>query len=489
MVAKNSLGRRLQIRGKIVFKSIFERLFWTQIIVLALVFISISITMTVFILNYTTQKQYESVMKASSSIEKITASLHIENNSILARSIYREMLSMWSDLINADITITTPDGAIFATTNTMTHVPSEYIKRVSDGAIVKSMGRFGGYYKKDVYTVGVPMVYNNTIIACTFFNTPLPDLHKTVMEILCIFLLAGSVTIIVAFVFVYFQSRRISRPINSVNKAVLEIASGKFDHRVAVTSNDELGQLASSFNFMADSIQRLDEMRNSFISDVSHELRTPMTSISGFVSGILDHTIPPEEEEKYLKIVLEESQRLTKLVNDMLDVSKMENAQYTLDITEFDINELIRLCIIQLGQRIDDKNLELEVDFDNDVQNVLADKDSIRRVLINLLDNAIKFSFENTKITIRVWVENKKVNVSVGNFGIGIEKENLRYVFDRFYKTDKSRTKDKKGAGLGLSLVQNIISYHKQNIWVESLNVKESTNTKYTTFTFTLEKA
>jgi signal transduction histidine kinase len=167
----------------------------------------------------------------------------------------------------------------------------------------------------------------------------------------------------------------------------------------------------------------------------------------------------------------------------------MENAQYTLDITEFDINELIRLCIIQLGQRIDDKNLELEVDFASDVQNVLADKDSIRRVLINLLDNAIKFSFDNTKVTIRVWVESKKVNVSIGNFGIGIEKENLRYVFDRFYKTDKSRTSDKKGAGLGLSLVKNIISYHKQNIWVESLNVKDSPNTKYTTFTFTLEIA
>lgn len=483
------MGRRLQVRGKIVFKSIFERLFWTQIIVLMLVFVSISVTMTVFILNYTTQKQYESVMEASKSIEKITASLHIENNSMLARGIYRDMLAMWSDLVNSDITITTPDGIIFATTNTITRVPSDYVKKVSEGGIVKVMGNFGGYYSNRVYTVGVPMVYSNTIIACTFFNTPMPDLHKAVLEIILIFLLSGSITIIVAFAFVYIQSRRISRPINSVNKAVLEIASGKFDHRIAVTSDDEIGQLASSFNFMADSIQRLDQMRNSFVSDVSHELRTPMTSISGFVSGILDHTIPPEEEEKYLKIVLEESKRLTKLVNDMLDVSKMENAQYTLDITEFDINELIRLCIIQLGQRIDDKNLELDVDFQSDVQNVLADKDSIRRVLINLIDNAIKFSFENTKITIKSWIENKKVYVSVGNFGIGIEKENLRYVFDRFYKTDKSRTSDKKGAGLGLSLVQNIITYHKQNIWVESLNVKDSPNTKYTTFTFTLEKA
>ncbi len=489
MVFKNRMGRRLQIRGKIIFKSIFERLFWTQIIVLALVFVAISASMTVFVLNYTTQKQYESVMEASNSIEQITANLHIENNSILARNIYRDMLAMWSDLVNADITITTPDGTIFATTNTITRVPSEYVQKVSDGAILKKMNNFGGYYSDRVYTVGVPMVYNKMIIGCTFFNTPMPDLHQTVIDILCIFMLVGSATIIIAFVFVYFQSRRISRPINSINRAVLEIASGKFDHRVSVTSNDEIGQLASSFNFMADSIQRLDEMRETFISDVSHELRTPMTSISGFISGILDKTIPPEDEEKYLRIVLEESNRLTKLVNDMLDVSKMENAQYTLDITEFDINELVRLCIIQLGQRIDDKNLELEVDFATDVQKVLADKDSIRRVLINLIDNAIKFSYDNTTMTINVWEENKKVHVSVGNHGIGIEEENLRYVFDRFYKTDKSRTNDKKGAGLGLSLVQKIIVYHKQNIWVDSVSTDDMPNTRYTTFTFTLEKA
>lgn len=488
MVAENRLGSRIQIRGKMIFKSIFERLFWTQVIVLLLVFAIMSTAMAVFVFNYSTQNQYERVIEASDAIEKITVNLHIENNSMLARSIYRDMLSMWSDIVNSDIIITTTDGTVFASTNTITSVPSAFAKKVSDGAVLENMNNFGGYYDEKVYTVGVPLIYNKTIIGCVFFNTLMPNLHKTVTEILVVFLLISSITIILAFVVVYFQSRKISRPIKSVNKAVLEIASGKYDHRVAVTTKDELGQLASSFNFMADSIQRLEEMRNSFISDVSHELRTPMTSISGFISGILDKTIPPEEEEKYLRIVLEESQRLTKLVNDMLDVSKMENAQYSLDVTEFDINELIRLCIIQLGQRIDDKQLELEVDFSADVLNVLADKDSIRRVLINLIDNAIKFSYENTTMKIKAWKESKKILVSVANHGAGIEEENLRYVFDRFYKTDKSRNEDKKGAGLGLSLVQKIISCHKQSIWVDSVNT-DIPNTKLTTFTFTLEKA
>lgn len=488
MVAENRLGRRLQIRGKMIFKSIFERLFWTQIIVMALVFAVMTTAMSIFIFKHATQQQYDKVIEASDSIERITANLHIENSSVLARSIYRDMLAMWSDILSSDIIITTPDGSVFATTSTITRVPSDFVAKVSEGAVLDKMNTFGGYYDEKVYTVGVPMVYNKTIIGCIFFNTPMPDLHKTVSEILVVFLLIGSVTIILAFIFIYFQSRKISRPINSVNRAVLEIASGKYDHRVAVDTKDELGQLASSFNFMADSIQRLEEMRNSFISDVSHELRTPMTSISGFVSGILDKTIPPEEEEKYLRIVLEESQRLTKLVNDMLDVSKMENAQYALDVVEFDINELIRLCIIQMGQRIDDKGLEVEVDFSDEQLMVLADKDSIRRVLINLIDNAIKFSYENTAITVKAWKEHKKIFVSVSNFGAGIEEENLRYIFDRFYKTDKSRNEDKKGAGLGLSLVQKIIAYHKQVIHAQSV-ATEQDGTKLTTFTFTLEKA
>lgn len=472
-----------------MFKSIFERLFWTNVTILMIVFLSISLTLTIFITNYTTEKQYDTVIKASKSIEYITISLQIEDTDVRSAALYRQTLNSWADFVNSDITIVNGSGEVFASTSNVTSAPSEYVNKVLDGKIVKERGKFGGFYSKTVLTIGVPIAYKGDIIGAIFFNTMTPDLNKTVMEILYIFLLSSSVTIIMAFIFLYFQSRRISRPIKEINKAAMDIAAGKFDQRVAVTSNDEIGQLASSFNFMADSLQRLENMRNSFISDVSHELRTPMTSISGFVQGILDHTIPYDQQDKYLNIVLNESVRLTKLVNDMLDVSKMENAEYKLDIIQFDITELTRLCIIQLEQRISDKNLELDIDFEQDSMNVLADKDSIRRVIINLLDNAIKFSYDNTKIKLKIWSNAKNVMVSIGNFGIGIEHENLRYVFDRFYKTDKSRSNDKKGAGLGLSLVKNIISCHNQKIWVESIDTKEGTNVKYTTFTFTLEKA
>lgn len=445
--------------------------------------------MTLFINNYTTEKQYDAVMKASSSIESMTIVLQVENINSQSTRLYQNTLNSWSDFLNADITVMNNSGGVFLSTSTSNTIPKAFADKLLGGYIIKEHSNFGGFYEKKVLTIGVPIVYNSEIIGGIFFNTPLPDLHKAVSEILYIFLLSSSLTIIIAFFLVYLQSRHISNPIKNINKAAMAIAAGNYSNRVEVSSTDEIGQLASTFNFMADSIARLDEMRNSFISDVSHELRTPMTSISGFVQGILDHTISSEDHDKYLKIVLEESIRLTKLVNDMLDVSKMENAEYKLDISEFDIAELIRLCIIQLEQRISSKNIELDVDFSADSIKVLGDKDSIRRVIINLLDNAIKFSFENTKIIIKAWTDDKNAVVSIGNFGIGIEKSDLRYIFNRFYKTDKSRNNDKRGAGLGLSLVKNILSYHKQNIWVESSDAKEGSNTKFTKFTFTLEKA
>ncbi len=472
-----------------MFKSIFERLFWTNAAILLMVFLTISMTMYVFITRYATEKQYDIVTKAGDTIEYMTISLQVENANAQTTALYKRTLRSWAEFTNADITIINENGEVFASTTTVATVPETSAARVLEGRIIKERGTFGGQYSKKVLTVGLPIAYKGNIIGGMFFNTMMPELNKTVTEILYIFLLSSVMTIVVGFIVLYFQSRSISRPIKQLNRAAMDIASGKFDDRVTVASKDEIGQLASSFNFMADSLERLETMRNNFISDVSHELRTPMTSISGFVQGILDHTIAPEDEEKYLRIVLDESVRLTKLVNDMLDVSKLENAEYKLEITKFDIAELARLCVIQLGQRIDEKNLELDVDFESDSILVLADKDAVRRVIINLLDNAIKFSYENTKVHLKIRTDNKNVLVSVGNFGIGIEQENLRYVFDRFYKTDKSRGDDKKGAGLGLALVKNIISCHNQRIWVQSIDTKEGSSVKYTTFTFTLEKA
>ena len=236
---------------------------------------------------------------------------------------------------------------------------------------------------------------------------------------------------------------------------------------------------------MASTLEKLEDMRAEFVSDISHELRTPMTSISGFISGILDGTIPPEKEKEYLKIVYNESKRLAKLTNDMLDMSKMTSSEYKLDISEFDINELIRLCIIQLEQKISDRQLELDVTMPDNKLMVVGEKGAIQRVIINLLDNAVKFSFEDTTMTISVVRKATKAYITIGNLGTGIDEKDIQNIFDRFFKSDKSRTDNKSGAGLGLSLAKNIMKLHNQDIWAES--VPAGKNAKFTTFTFTVE--
>ena len=221
----------------------------------------------------------------------------------------------------------------------------------------------------------------------------------------------------------------------------------------------------------------------------------------------MDGTIPPEKEKEYLKIVLDESKRLTKMVNDMLEMSKMSSSEYKLDVSEFDLNELTRICIIGLCNRIDEKNLELNVDFEDDILKVIAKERGIQiyytkiptfikgnvtlvsELVYNLLDNAIKFSYPNTTIGIRTWIEDGRARFCVGNFGDGISGADLSNIFNRFYKTDKSRVNEKSGAGLGLSFVKNIMTLHKQNVWVESVDTKEGSTVKYTKFTFTLELA
>lgn len=473
-----------------MFKSIFSRLFWTNIAVLMTVFFCIAASLTVFITDSVVDRQYDLAMKFSKNINTLTGYLQIENNNIRSRKFYEETLLNWSDMMDADIVVADLEGNIVETTNhNVNYVPEKYIKAISEGKVLRHTSKFGDEYKAKVLTVAIPIEYYGTRIGGLYINTPMPTISQMVKNILGWVLFIGCLGIILVFGIIYHQSAKISAPLNKLNAAALDIAAGNFDERIAVTEKDEIGQLASSFNFMADSLQKLDDMRNRFISDISHELRTPMTSISGFVSGILDGTIPPEKHNEYLKIVLDESDRLKKLVTDMLEMSKMSSSEYKLNVSEFDFPELIRICIIGLEQKICDKKLDIAVDFKEENVKVVADRDAIQRVLINLIDNAIKFSYPNTTVEIKMWIDRKKAYFSVGNFGEGIAKNELPHVFDRFYKTDTSRTNKSTGAGLGLSFVKNIMLLHKQSIWVDSHEVKEGSNVKITTFTFSLELA
>lgn len=458
--------------------------------ILLAVFAIITFASSMMLTHYMINNQKDRVIAASSVLEYWTATYQIEQSDARAARAYNKSLDSWSQLLDSEITVSNLNGEIVSSTADINSVPGEYIAKISSGQkLFAKRGDFGGEFDEKQLTVGVPVKYNGTIVGAIFFNTPIKTLNATTNEIVDMFIICAALSILAAFILVYIQARRISRPIGEINRAAQNIAAGKFSDRVQVTGSDEIGQLASSFNFMADSIEDLENMRSGFISDVSHELRTPMTSISGFAQSILDGTIPEEKREEYLKIIVDESRRINKLVNDLLDMSKMSSSEYKLDIEKFDLNELVRICIISLENRITERGLDLNVDFENENLMVLGDNDAIKRVVLNLMDNAIKFSYENTTIGIHTWTRNRKAYFSIGNFGDGIDRKDLSNVFNRFYKTDKSRHREKTGAGLGLSLCKNILTLHRQSIWVESNPAKEGTDAKYTKFTFTMELA
>ncbi len=288
---------------------------------------------------------------------------------------------------------------------------------------------------------------------------------------------------LVALIAIYLISEKITEPLKSMSKAAKSFAQGKFDVRVKVTGHDEVAQLATAFNNMATSLAKNEDLRKSFLANVSHDLRTPMTTIAGFVDGILDGTIPPEQHEHYLAIISSEVRRLSRLVASLLDISRMQAGDRKFNKTAFDICEMGRQILIAQEQRIDDKKLEVEFDCAKDKMFVHADVDAMHQVLYNLCDNAIKFANEGGSLKIVITEKDKKINVSVRNSGKGIPDEDLPFVFDRFYKSDRSRGLDKSGVGLGLYIVKTIIDQHNEEIRVSS------EYGEYCEFVFTLTKA
>lgn len=468
-----------------MFKTIFQRLFWTSTAIIVFVVSTVSLSMMFLMKRFVLDEKYTSAMKASRSIEYLTTNFVADDVDSRYRRVYDSTLASWSIMVGADITVVNQGGEVFASTNSKRKAQQELAAKVLTGETVRShaSAQAGGDY-----IIGIPIRYNSAVIGGIFYYFPPGIMKNTLRDFSSMIFLSLIIAMMIAMGLIAFESQHISGPLKQINTAVLEIASGKFDKRVNLSSNDEIAQLASSFNYMADSLQHLEEMRASFVSDISHELRTPMTSISGFVQGIIDGTIPKDKETEYLTIVLEESKRLSRLTNEMFEMTKMSSPEYKLSVKRYDFAEAVRLCIISAEQKIDERKLQLDVWFENESMYVVADPDAIKRVIINLLDNAIKFSSEGRTITIRVFEKGRRVVFEIINYGEGISEEDIPHIFDRFYKTDKARSRDRTGAGLGLSFAKNIINLHSQQITVTSTPQEEG-RIKKTTFTFTLEKA
>ena len=254
------------------------------------------------------------------------------------------------------------------------------------------------------------------------------------------------------------------RPLLKITLAARQYAEGNFSYALKIAGEDEIGQLAATLNYMAHELGETDEYQKKFVANISHDFRSPLTSIKGYVEAILDGTIPPEMQEKYLRIVLMETERLNKLTSGLLTLNSFDTKKNRLDITDFDINAVIKDTVASFEGRCTARHISMELLFDARQQFVSADMGKIQQVMYNLLDNAIKFSPDNSVITIETTLRHEKVFISVKDQGVGIPRDSMKKIWERFYKTDSSRGKDKKGTGLGLSIVKEIIASHGEHI-------------------------
>ncbi|NCC16419.1 MAG: HAMP domain-containing histidine kinase [Clostridia bacterium] len=358
----------------------------------------------------------------------------------------------------------------------------ELVDGVKEGNIVSLVTKATALFDVPTLVVGYPLSVGE--MSGIFMCRSMPEMEQSLSQMYQV----GAASIFVVFLFAvavsYITSKKMTRPIKEMNEAAKVIASGNFEHRVEITSHDEMGELGKSFNYMAESLQNNDMTRRDFIANVSHDLRSPLTSMQGFLTAMLDGTVPIEKQQKYLQIVLEETLRLSRLTEGIVELSRAESSKIILDESDFDLNELIRDNINLLEPQLNDKNAVIKAIFADQVTLVHGDIDKISRVIQNLLSNAVKFSPVGGLIEVETTkTERKKVLVSIKDHGVGISQEDQKYIFDRFYKADRTRNQDMEGSGIGLAIVREFIQAHNEAITVKSVEGDGST------FVFSLKLA
>ncbi|KAF5074463.1 Adaptive-response sensory-kinase SasA [anaerobic digester metagenome] len=346
--------------------------------------------------------------------------------------------------------------------------PQENLERLASGGAQEISRLAGPDGTKEYFVYVSPILKDGIYHGAAVIMTPEEVLRKQISGVFFIIWISSFLALIASiFMIYYFAQQILIRPLYELNSVADKMSKGDFTQRALVSSEDEIGNLANSFNLMAESIENTDQNRRDFISNISHELRSPITSIRGFVAGILDGIIPKDKENYYLNVVYEEINRLTRLINDLLDLSAMESGRFSMNVTEVDLNEVIRASIVKFETKINDKKLRVDISLDSEHQYVAADRDRLIQVVTNLLDNAVKHSPAEGHVEVSTKVKGKKVTVAIYNDGMPISDADLKNIWSRFYKADRSRTQ-KESTGLGLPIVRNILSQLGENVWVEN---------------------
>ena len=374
--------------------------------------------------------------------------------------------------LDSVIWIINPSGRMVIDSSKPLNLDEEIVIDGFDPTVISggyyTTGDFFGSFEEEMLSVLAPITNGYKVRGYVVIHTSMSSMEKTKESLLSISYILMVLIVLLSMIILIFFTEFVYIPIRRITDATEQYAAGNMHYEFTVDSDDEIGYLASALQYMASEISKAEDNQKKFVANVSHDFRSPLTSIKGYLEAMIDGTIPPEMHEKYLGIVLNETDRLTKLTNSLLTLNNLGVRGVVLDKTVFDINQVIRDTAASAEVQLMNKNISMELVLTGDEMPVIADMGKIQQVLYNLLDNAIKFSHHDGHIKIETTEKHQKVFVSVKDNGIGIPKDSLKLIWDRFYKTDLSRGKDKKGTGLGLSITKEIISAHDEHINVIS---------------------
>lgn len=399
----------------------------------------------------------------------------------------KQQIDELDSFLNATIWIINPSGLMILSSKLPLNVDESLVVEGFDPTVTGNKhyttGNFFNSFDKEMLSVFAPITADYKVKGYVVIHASIDDIVMKSDNYLRICYLLLIILFVLSLIILFFFTEMVYKPLKKITYATEQYAAGNLHYEFSLDSDDEMGYLGATLNYMASEIARSEDNQKKFIANVSHDFRSPLTSIKGYLEAMLDGTIPPELHEKYIGIVLSETDRLTKLTNSLLALNNLNMKGVVLDRTVFDINTVIRNTAASFEGTCVKKSIALNLILTGDVLPVNADETKIQQVLYNLIDNAIKFSHHDSTITIETTEKHSKVFVSVKDQGIGIPKEDQKLVFDRFYKSDLSRGRDKKGTGLGLSITKEIIMAHNEHINVIS------TEGVGTEFVFSLEKA
>jgi len=468
-------------------KSSFSRSFSAIAAILLLSLTALGASFQMLVKDYLTDSAV-SGLKQDAQIVSNLASAYSLDSSLMNKDFLLN-LDIASKVSDADVVICDEEGHILLCSGSMLgcehqglRFQESYIRKVIDNGGDTASGIITGLYQDHRYVVAMPIQSGENIRGVVVVSKPSTETTFIMNRISNIFLTTAIFVVTISVLAVSIFARRESAPLRSMARVATAFGHGNLNARVRVddSSTEEMEELAIAFNNMASSLQKSEYQRQEFVANVSHELKTPMTTISGYVDGILDGTIPPSRQEHYLRIVSDETKRLSRLVRSMLDISQLQNQ----DIPDekkmhFDLEETMGQVLITFEKKITDKKLEVDVNMPVHPVYTIANRDYITQVIYNLIDNAVKFCPEGGTLGLRIREGGNKAYISVSNEGPTIPPEELPLVFDRFHKLDKSRSQNRDGWGLGLYIVKTIVCSHGENISVTSRDGK-------TEFTFTM---